>query len=97
MATMETSASSASNHEALANSRRTRNSWLLSLPAVLLLLIGASGPLLVLLVCSFLEPGDYGGVIWKPGIEAWFKTIFSDGIGGDEIQLEDAHLLIFWR
>ena len=97
MATMETSASSASNHEALANSRRTRNSWLLSLPAVLLLLIGASGPLLVLLVCSFLEPGDYGGVIWKPGIEAWFKTIFSDGIGGDAIQLADAHLLIFWR
>ena len=37
--------------------RKNRANWLLSLPALLLLLFAASGPLLIVIVYSFLTPG----------------------------------------
>ena len=43
--------------------RRAR--FMLLAPAMFLLLIAASGPLLIVLVYSFLTPGDYGGVEWE--------------------------------
>ncbi|MCC0052904.1 MAG: ABC transporter permease [Rhodobiaceae bacterium] len=84
-------------YEAAANAQRLHRNWLLSLPAIVLLLIGASGPLLIVLVYSFLHPGDYGGVIWKPTLDAWFKIFFSVDIFDETVHLADAHLSIFWR
>lgn len=83
--------------EADATNRRIRRNWLLSLPAILLLLIGASGPLLIVLIYSFLKPGDFSGVIWEPSFKAWFQILFSRDIFDDTVGLADAHLTIFWR
>jgi spermidine/putrescine transport system permease protein len=74
-----------------------RRCWWLSAPALALLLVGASGPLLIVLVYSFLTPGDYGGVVWRPSTEGWFRVVFSRDIFDDTVGLADAHLTIFWR
>ncbi|UUX51866.1 ABC transporter permease [Nisaea acidiphila] len=80
-----------------AAARRIRRNWLLSAPALALLLVGASGPLLIVLVYSFLKPGDFSGVIWEPSFNAWFQILFSRDIFDDTVGLADAHLTIFWR
>ncbi|PLX39504.1 MAG: ABC transporter permease [Hyphomicrobiales bacterium] len=89
--------SPATESEARAERARVKHNWLLSLPAVLFLLVGASGPLLIVLVYSFLEPGEYSGVIWKPSFDAWFNIIFTVDIFDETVRLADAHLSIFWR
>ncbi len=77
--------------------KRARTGWLLSAPALVILLLAASGPLLVVLVYSFLVKGQYGGVIWTFSTEAWFEVLFTRDIFSDEVTLADAHLAIFWR
>ncbi|GJL80405.1 MAG: ABC transporter permease [marine bacterium B5-7] len=77
--------------------QRTRRNWLLSVPALLLLVAAASGPLLIVLVYSFLEPGDYSGVIWNFSADGWFQVIFNRDIFDETVSLADAHLSIFWR
>ena len=86
--------------EAIAEAARrkeVRNRWLLVTPALLILLFAASGPLLIVLAYSFLKPGDYGGVIWQPSTEAWFKVVFQRDIFDGTVSLADAHLSILWR
>lgn len=80
-----------------AASGRIRRNWMLCLPALILLLVGASGPLLIVLVYSFLKPGDFSGVVWQPTFDAWFQIFFSRDIFDDTVGLADAHLSIFWR
>ena len=74
-----------------------RRSWLLSLPALAILFIGAIGPLLIMLVYSFLTPGKYGNVEWSFSTDAWRGILFSKDIFDDTLKLADAHLTIFWR
>jgi len=80
-----------------AQRKRTRKSWLLSTPALLVLAFAASGPLLIVLVYSFLSSGEYGGVVWKFSTDAWFNVVFFQDIFDDTIKFADAHLLILWR
>lgn len=80
-----------------ARRREARTRSLLILPALLVLLVGASGPLLIVLVYSFLEPGRYGGVLWEFSTDAWFSVFFQRDIFDDTIGLADAHLSILWR
>ena len=80
-----------------AQRKRTRKSWLLSTPALLVLAFAASGPLLIVLVYSFLSSGEYGGVIWKFSTDAWFNVVFLRDIFDDTVKFADAHLLILWR
>ena len=54
-----------SEMEAERNKRKNLANWLLSMPALLLLLFAASGPLLIVIVYSFLTPGNYGGIVWE--------------------------------
>ena len=75
----------------------TRTGWALSAPALLLLTFAASGPLLIVLVYSFLTPGDYGNVIWKFSLDGWRGILFTRDIFDGTLQLADAHLTIFWR
>ena len=77
--------------------RKTRANWLLSTPALLLLLFAASGPLFIVIVYSFLSSGNYGGVIWEFSTEAWFNVLYTKDIFDDTVSLSDAHLSIFWR
>jgi spermidine/putrescine transport system permease protein len=83
--------------EIAARRREVRRSWWLAAPALALLLIGASGPLVVVLVYSFLKPAAYSGVVWEFSTEAWFRVVFNRDIFDDTVSLADAHLTIFWR
>ncbi|NMM46139.1 ABC transporter permease [Rhodospirillaceae bacterium KN72] len=84
--------------EAEAERRRVRVNWLLSLPALVWLAFAASGPLLIMVVYSFLTPGDYVGVVWDFSTDAWFQVLFTRDIFDETIvTMADAHLSIFWR
>jgi spermidine/putrescine transport system permease protein len=75
-----------------------RNSvWLLLSPALLILAIAAFGPLFIVLIYSFLTPGNYGGVVWNFSIEAWFNVFAERDIFDETLGFADAHLAIFWR
>ncbi len=73
------------------------NGWLLSAPALILLLIAASGPLVIVVLYSFLEKGDYSGVRWILSGEAWFRVLFHKDIFDGTVSLADANLSIIWR
>ena len=71
--------------------------WLLSAPALVLLIFAASGPLLIVLVYSVLEKGDYSGVRWILSGDGWFRVLFERDIFDQTVSLADANLSIFWR
>jgi spermidine/putrescine transport system permease protein len=83
--------------DAEARRREARRTWLLSAPAVILLIVAASGPLLIVLVYSFLTPGKYGNVVWEFSLDAWLGILYTRDIFDGTLKLADAHLLIFWR
>jgi spermidine/putrescine transport system permease protein len=74
-----------------------RTSWLLSTPALILLMFAACGPLLIVVVYSFLAPGEYGNVEWHFSWEGWSGILFTRDIFDGTLGLADAHLTIFWR
>src|SRR6476659_8357294 len=74
-----------------------RTRWALLSPAIVILTFAAVGPLLIVLVYSFLTPGPYGGVVWSPSIEGWFRVLFQRDIFDETLHLQDAHLTILWR
>jgi spermidine/putrescine transport system permease protein len=77
--------------------RSDRNGWLLSLPALILLLLAASGPLIIVAFYSFLSPGEYGNVVWDFSLDGWRGILFTRDIFDGNLVLADAHLTIFWR
>lgn len=74
-----------------------RNGWLLSAPALVILTIAAVGPLLIVLVYSFLTPGEYGNVVWEFSWNGWKSVFVEEDIFDGTLSLADAHLTIFWR
>ncbi len=83
--------------EVLARRREVKTNVLLTVPALTVLIAAASGPLLIMLVFSFLTPGDYGGVKWELSFDAWFQVMFYQDIFDETVSLADAHLSILWR
>ncbi len=83
--------------EAARARERTRNGWLLSAPALALLLVAASGPLLIVVAYSFLTPGEYGNVVWDFSLDGWFRVFLERDIFDGTVSAADAHLAIFWR
>lgn len=71
--------------------------WWLLAPALTVLLLAASGPLLIVLVYSFLTPGNFGGVIWEFSTEGWFQVFFQRDIFDDTVTPASANLAIFQR
>ena len=88
-----------SHQVAIEASRRNkiRNYRLLSMPALIVLTIGAAGPLLIMLVYSFLKAAPYGGVVWEPSIDGWFGVFLKKDIFDGTISIAAAHLSILWR
>jgi spermidine/putrescine transport system permease protein len=74
-----------------------RSRWLLSAPALVIIFFAALGPLLIVLVYSFLAPGSYGDVKWQFSTEAWFNVVFERDIFDDTLSFADANLSIFTR
>ena len=82
---------------AIAEQRDVRNRWLLATPALIIIFAAALGPLLIILVYSFLEKGTYGGIQPALSFDGWFSVFLQRDIFDDTISLADAHLSIFWR
>lgn len=81
-----------------ARSRDVKNRWLLSLPALAIIFVAALGPLLVMVLYSFLEKGDYGDVKFGTfSLEGWTSVFLQRDIFDDKLGIADAHLAIFWR
>lgn len=75
----------------------TRNGWLLSAPALVILTLFAVGPLLIVAVYSFLAPGKYGNIEWAFSLEGWRGILYTKDIFDDTYKLADANVTIFWR
>ncbi|WP_136621266.1 MULTISPECIES: ABC transporter permease [Mesorhizobium] len=74
-----------------------RSRWLLSAPALLIVFLAALGPLLIVVVYSFLTPGNYGDVKWQFSTDAWVSVLFERDVFDDTLSLATAYLSIFWR
>mgnify|MGYP000330183021 CR=1 FL=1 len=83
--------------EAEARAADNRARWFLSLPAIVIIVCAAAGPLLVMVLYSFLTPGDYGNVKWQFSLDGWTGTLVQRDIFDDTLMWADAHLSIFWR
>lgn len=72
--------------------------WILVSPALVVLILAASGPLLIVAVYSVLSPGNMGGVAWDFSTEAWFRVFFKRDIFDPEsVTLNADHLAVFQR
>ncbi|TGQ39493.1 MULTISPECIES: ABC transporter permease [unclassified Mesorhizobium] len=80
-----------------AERRDIRTRWLLSAPALVIIFVAATGPLLIVLVYSLLTPGPYGDVKWQFSSEAWVSVFMERDIFDDTLSLAAAHVTIFWR
>ena len=76
---------------------QVRSAWYLSAPALAVLTLAAVGPLLIVLVYSFLTPGTHGNVEWIFSLEGWRGVLFEYDIFDDTLKLADGNLTIFWR
>ena len=80
------------------NDERNGWKWLLCSPALVVLVLAASGPLLIVAVYSFLSPGNIGGVTWEFSTQGWFKVFFSRDIFEPEnVSWNASNLSVFWR
>lgn len=80
-----------------AKSKDIRNRWLLSAPALFVIAVAGVGPLLIVLIYSFLAPGNYGDVKWEFSTQAWFSVFLERDIFDNTISIADAHVSILWR
>lgn len=83
--------------ERQAETRDIRNRWFLSAPALTIIFLAATGPLLIVLIYSFLTPGPYGDVVWKFSTDGWLSVVLERDIFDDTLSFASAHLTIFWR
>ncbi len=80
-----------------ARKQEVRRNILLSTPALIVIFCAAAGPLLIMLVYSFLSAGPYGGVEWKFSSDGWFNVFVQRDIFDDTLSIADAHVSILWR
>jgi spermidine/putrescine transport system permease protein len=80
-----------------AQRKDTRNRWYLILPALIIIMVAAIGPLFIMAVYSVLAKGDYGGVAHAFSWDAWFSVVLERDIFDDTLSFADAHMIVFWR
>ena len=76
---------------------QVQSAWYLSAPALFILTVAAAGPLLIVLVYSFLTPGTHGNVEWIFSWDGWRGVLFEYDIFEDKLKLAEGNLAIFWR
>jgi spermidine/putrescine transport system permease protein len=74
-----------------------RQRWFLSLPALLLVFVAAVGPLIIVLLYSFRNKGDFGGVKSGFTTNAWRDVVLKTDIFSNKVSLADAHVSVLWR
>jgi spermidine/putrescine transport system permease protein len=77
--------------------RDISNRWLLSTPALLIILLAAVGPLMIVVLYSLLTPGPYGDVVWKATPDAWVSVFLERDIFDDTLSVAGAHVSILIR
>lgn len=78
--------------------RDVRRRWLLSAPALVTILVAAVGPLLIVLLFSFMEKGDYGDVkYWQFSTDGWLSLVLERDPIDDTLGLAIANIEIIWR
>jgi spermidine/putrescine transport system permease protein len=86
----------AANRQVVARQKRSR--WALVSPALAVIGIFGVGPLLIVLVYSFLEAGTYGGVKWQFSTGAYVQFLFEKDLFDDtKLIFTDSYLQIFGR
>ena len=90
-------ASRVQNAESRAAAAQVRRNWLLSAPALLLVSLFATLPLLIVVVYSFLTAGQYGNVEWQFSTDGWVSVVLTRDIFDGTVGFADAHLTIIWR
>ncbi len=83
--------------EAQADRDTARRNWLMSGPALAIMGVFATLPMLIMVVYSFLAPGKYGNVEWAFSPEGWIGLFLTRDIFDDTLGWADAHLVIIWR
>ena len=101
VATLPAESTSASERvaraQAVARKRWLRTRWGLSAPA--LVIIGLFGilPLMIMVIYSFLEAGEYGGVVWNFSTEAYVSFLFQRDIFDGTLAFSPDYLIIYLR
>ncbi|HKF63935.1 MAG TPA: ABC transporter permease [Dongiaceae bacterium] len=83
--------------QAIARKRWLRTRWGLSAPA--LVIIGLFGilPLMIMVIYSFLEAGEYGGVVWNFSTDAYVSFLFQRDIFDGTLAFSPDYLIIYLR
>jgi spermidine/putrescine transport system permease protein len=79
------------------SSSETWRRWGLVLPAITIIMLFSILPLAVVVIYSFLTPGDFGNVKWIFSTDGWFSVLFERDIFDDTVSLSDANLTILLR
>ena len=69
----------------------------LSAPSVTIVVLFGILPLLIMVIYSFLEAGEYGGVVWKFSTEAYVSFLFTRDIFDGTLTFSPDYLIIFLR
>ena len=83
--------------EAVERRAEIRRRWALAAPAIGVIFAFSLVPLLVMLVYSFLDAGQYGGVILEPSLEGWTSVVVERDLFDDTLQPAVANLTILGR
>lgn len=75
----------------------TSRRWGLLLPAIVTIVLFSILPLGVVLIYSFLTPGDFGNVKWIYSTNGWFSVLFERDIFDDSVTVSGANLAILGR
>lgn len=75
----------------------TSRRWGLLLPAIVTIVLFSILPLGVVLLYSFLTPGDFGNVNWIFSTNGWFSVLFERDIFDDSVTVSGANLAILGR
>lgn len=80
-----------------ARKRTIRNRWALLAPSLLIICGIGIMPLVIIILYSFMEQGDYAGVKWIFTFESWINLLLERDIFDDTLGINHAHISIFTR
>ncbi len=71
--------------------------WLLSAPAMIVIIGCGMMPLLIILAYSWTKPAEYAGVIWHFQPDAWVNILFQEDLFSDALSPNWAYYSIYLR
>ena len=77
--------------------RATVKRWLLSAPALVVIIGCGMMPLLIIFAYSWTKPAEYAGVIWKFQPDAWVNVLFQEDLFSDALSPNWAYYNIYLR